>query len=263
MGRHTREQAAELRGLAPLVVTGAGTPQLVGPCTLVTNGVKTVAFSSSELLRNAGEPLEIALTLDGKRTVRVASWALARATGLGIAELAEPFPTTGALDVTPLGIGSVYATIDTRGAPSALVTVIATAEGFARRIVPVHVDFWDGNGMSDVVVKLASPQDAEDLDAAVEGAALFSWLPPDAVLGRPSEVVTVALAVPYRARAAKPRELAPCAELVGLDDLGRVLPYRGQTEEASNDLRQVAGEIKEEDEVTGPVSIFELEDRKR
>ena len=260
MGRPiTREQATELRAVAPLVVLAAGGPQLVGPCTLVTNGAKTVAFSSSEMLRNAGEPLAIALTLDGKRTLRVASWSLARAQGLGIAELAEPFPKTGPLDVTPLNVGAVCATVDTRGAPSALVTVTATPRGFARRIVAVHVDAWDGNGMSDVVIRLASPQDAADLDAAVEGAPLFAWLPPDPVLGRPSEVVAVALATPYRARHVKTRDLLPLAELVGLEDLGRALPYQ-VIEEEGNDLRQVAGEIKDEDEFTGPVSVPDLED---
>jgi hypothetical protein len=58
-----REAAAELRAIAPLVVTGAKI-QLVGPCTLVTNGTLTIAFSSAEMLRRAGEPLAIALTLD-------------------------------------------------------------------------------------------------------------------------------------------------------------------------------------------------------
>ena len=259
MGRQTREQAAELRGVAPLVVLAPDGPQLVGPCTLVTNGAKTVAFSSAELLRNAGEPLAIALTLDGKRTVRVASWSLARAAGLGIAELAEPFPKTGPLDVTPLNVGSLCATVDTRGAPSALVTVVASEGGFSRRVVAVHVDAWDGNGMSDVVIRLASPQEVADLDAAVEGAPLFSWLPPDPVLGRPSEVVAVALAAPYRAKHVKTRDLPPLAELVGLEDLGRALPYQA-VEEEGNDLRQVAGEIKEEDDMTGPISLPDLED---
>ncbi|HTR56009.1 MAG TPA: hypothetical protein VMJ10_35275 [Kofleriaceae bacterium] len=258
MGRHTREQAAELRGVAPLVVLAAGGPQLVGPCTLVTNGAKTVAFSSAELLRNAGEPLAIALTLDGKRTIRVASWSLARASGLGIVELAEPFPKGGALDVSPINVGAVCATVDTRGAPSALVTITAD-RGFSRRIVPVHVDAWDGNGMSDVVIRVASPQDAADLDAVVEGAPVYSWLPPDPVLGRPSEVVAVALAVPYRAKHVKMRDLPPLAELVGLEDLGRALPFQ-VAEEEGNDLRQVAGEIKDEDEFTGPVSMPDLPD---
>jgi len=259
VGRQTREQAGELRGVAPLVVLAAGGPQLVGPCTLVTNGAKTVAFSSAEMLRNAGEPLAIALTLDGKRSIRVASWSLARTSGLGIVELGEPFPKGGPLDVSPLNVGAVCATVDTRGAPSALVVVTAEHGAFARRIVPVHVDAWDGNGMSDVVIRVASPQDAADLDAIVEGAPLFSWLPPDPVLGRPSEVVAVALAVPYRAKHVKTRDLPPLAELVGLEDLGRALPFQ-MAEEEGNDLRQVAGEIKDEDEFTGPVSLPDLED---
>ena len=61
MARDT--SAVELRAVAPLVVLGGKTPQLVGPCTLVTNGSQVIAFSSAELLRQAGEPLAIALTM--------------------------------------------------------------------------------------------------------------------------------------------------------------------------------------------------------
>src|SRR5258706_12607249 len=67
VGRQTREQAAELRAVAPLVVLGAQ-PTLIGPCTLVSNGVKTVAFSSAELLRKAGEPLAVALSPDASKS---------------------------------------------------------------------------------------------------------------------------------------------------------------------------------------------------
>lgn len=246
MGRHTREQSGELRAVAPLVMAGAR-PELVAPCTLVTNGEKVIAWSSAELLRRAGEPLAIALTLDGRRTVRVASWALARAPGLGILELAEPFPDDDAIDVAPLEIGAVCATVDTRGAPAGLVVVTPSEQGgFSRRLVPVHVDACDGGGMADEPLKLASPQDVTDVDAPIEGSPLFAWLPPDPVLGRGSEIVAVALAVKYRAKTFKPRDLPAIAELVGLEDLGRALPFPGAERESSNDLQQVAGEIKDE-----------------
>jgi hypothetical protein len=241
VGRNTREQANELRAVAPLVVLGK-TLELVGPCTLISNGRKVVAFSSAELLRAAGEPLAIALSLDGKRTVKIASWALARSHGLGIVELAEPVPPSG--EIQPLDIGAVCAAVETRGAPAALVTVSATEHGFSRQVIPVHVDACDGGGMSDALVHLATPQDASDAGAKIDGAPLIAWMPADPVLGRGSEVVAVALAVPYRAGTYKPRELVALAELVSLDDLGRVLPYEGSSE-GSNDLTQVAGEIKD------------------
>ena len=257
VGRHTREHAKELRAVAPLVVT-AGAPVLVAPCTLVRNGGKTIAFSSAELLRRAGEPLAIALTFDGKRTIGVASWALARSAALGVIELAEPFPEGESLDVAPLEVAAVCATVETRGAPAALVLIGQGERGFERRIVPVHVDACDGGGMSDETVHLASPQDAADLDAPLDGAPLFAWMPPDAVLGRPSEVIAVALAVPYRAKTFKPRELPAFAELSGLEELGRALPYEGAEQEASNDLRQVAGEIK--DDASGPLAGLDLDE---
>lgn len=250
--------AAELRAVAPLVVASA-TPTLVGPCTLVTNGQKTVAFAAAEMLRRAPDPLAIALTLDGKRVVRVASWALARATGLGIAELAEPLPTDDKLDVQPLQVGAVCATVETRGGPAALIAFVADGTKFVRRIVPAFVDGWDGAGMRDDVVQLASPREVTDVDVAVEGAPMFVQLPPDPVLGRAAEIVAVALALPYKGRDYKPRELPPFAELVGLEDLGRVLPYSAAAVEASNDLRQVAGEIR--DDPSGPLKGLDFDDK--
>jgi hypothetical protein len=238
------------------VVLGAK-PTLVGPCTLVTNGAQTVAFSSAELLRRAGEPLAIALTMDGTRTVRVGSWMMGRIAGMGIAELAEPVPK-GASDVMPLQLGNVSATVDTRGAPSSIVTITATAKGYERRIVPVYVDNTDGGGMSDDITRLASPQDASDAAMQCEGAALFTWMPADPVLGRKSEVVLVALAVPYRAQLEKPRAHAPIAELVGLEDLGRALPWTGEKPAGSNELGQVAGEIRDDD--SGPLAGFSSDD---
>ena len=256
MGRDTREAATELRAVAPLVVLGPK-PTLVGPCTLVTNGARTVAFSSAELLRHAGEPLAIVLTMTGEKTVRVASWTMGRIAGMGIAELAEPFPK-GANDVAPLQLGSVSATVDTRGAPAALVTVAATANGYERRVVAVHVDHVDGGGMSDDVTRLASPQDAANASAPIEGAPLFAWLPADPVLGRKSEVVVVALAVPYRSKLFKPRAHPPIGELIGLEDLGRALPWTGEKAEGGTELGQVAGEIR--DEASGPLAGLGLDD---
>lgn len=250
MGRDARETASELRAVAPLVVLGRA-PTLVGPCTLVTSGAQTVAFSSAELLRHAGEPLAIALAMDGSRMLRVASWTIGRIAGMGIVELAEPFPRAAG-EVVPLALGSLSATVETRGAPAAIVTVAVTANGYERRVVPVHLDHVDGGGMSDDITHLASPQDARDAQAAIEGAALFAWLPAHPVLGRPSEVVAVALAVPYRTKLFKPRAHAPIAELVGLDDLGRALPWAGAKPEGGPELGQVAGEIR--DDRSGPAA---------
>jgi hypothetical protein len=233
--------------VAPLVVLAGTKPQLVGACTLVTNGAQTIAFSSAELLRQAGEPLAIALRLDGSRTIPVPSWMMGRHSAIGIIELGNAFPKDKDLDVTPLALGSVCATVDTRGAPAALVTVEAAAngKGFVRRVVSTHVDAVDGAGMSDDVIRLASPMEIGDNAAPTDGAALFAWLPPDPVLGRPSEVVVVALGVAYRAKLFKPRALPPVAELIGLEDLGRALPWTGKTGEGSaNELSVVVGEIK-------------------
>ncbi|HEY5922347.1 MAG TPA: hypothetical protein VIV11_11780 [Kofleriaceae bacterium] len=256
MGSGTREQAKELRAIAPLVVVGP-TLQLVGPCTLVTNGTLTIAFSSAELLRQAGEPLAIAISLDCTKTIPVASWSMGRVPHMGVIELGAPFPKGKNYDVEPLPIGSLCATVDTRGAPSALVTVQPAKTGVTRRVIPVHVDAIDGGGMSDdILTRLASPDDASDANANIDGAALFTWMPPDPVLGRPSEVLVVALASPYRQRAFKPRELPALAELFGLDDMGRALPWDGTKAEGSNELGQIAGELKV---ATGPIDKVDLE----
>jgi hypothetical protein len=212
---------------------------------LVTNGSQTIAFSSAELLRKAGEPLAIALKLDGSKTLPVASWSMGRVPHMGVIELAAPFPKDGDLDVQPLPIGSLCATVDTRGAPSALVTVLRTKSGFARRVVPVHVDAIDGGGIADIITRLASPDEPVDADVDIDGAALVSWMPADPVLGRSSEVLVVALASPYVQQIFKPRSLPALAELYGLDDLGRALPWEGSNVEGSNELGQVAGEIRE------------------
>jgi hypothetical protein len=239
------ESASELRAVAALVVLGPGAPQLVGACTLITNGTQTVAFSSSELLRRAGEPLAIALTFDATKTIPVTAWTLTRSPRMGLIELGAAFPRDAALDVQPLPIGSVCATVDTRGAPSAIVGVQAGAGTiWTRRMIPVHVDAVDA-GMSDIV-QLASPDEALDIDAEIDGAALITWMPSDPVLGRPDETVLVALATTHADRSHKPRELPVIARLSGLEDLGRALPYK-PPETATNELEQVAGEIKEPD----------------
>lgn len=256
-GRITRESAAELRAIAPLVIPGPS-PQLIGPCTLVTNGARTIAFSSAELLRAAPDELAICTSFDGAHAIPVASWSLGRRAGIGIIELAAPFPADA--PIAPIPIGAVCATIDTRGAPAALVAIVpaANGRGFARVVVPVHVDAIDGGGMSDDVLSyLVSPTDPLHLDAPIEGAGLFAWLPPDPVLGRSSEVVVVALAVTYRSRAFKPRDLPPIGELVGLEDLGRALPVV-LAAEASNELDQVAGEIREVSD--DPLAALDLDD---
>jgi hypothetical protein len=246
VGRDTRQAASELRAVAPFVVVREPL-ELVGPCTLVTNGARTVALSSAELLRQAPEPLAIALTLDGKQTVRIASWSMGRIAGVGIAELAEPFPKSGT-DLVPLQLAAVSATVDTRGAPAALVWVAKEGSVFVRRAVPVHVDAIDGGGMSDeVLIRLASPDDAADGQAPIDGAPLFAWMPADPVLGRESEVVMVAVGVPYRQQTFKPRANPAIAELAGLEDLGRALPWEGGAQpEGSNELGQVAGEIRDD-----------------
>lgn len=241
--------------MAPLVVGR----ELVGPCTLVTNGAQLVAFSSAELLRNAGEPLEIALSRDGARRVPVASWMLGRTAGIGIAELAAPLPEGEPLDVAPLALGSVFASLETRGARAGLVVIEGSAAGWSRRVVPVHVDAASAGAPADTwtadepPAQLATPIDPADAGAAAEGAPLFAWLPPDPVLGRASEVVVVALGLADGARTFPPRGAPPIAQLVGLDDLGRALPWGAAGAEDSNELPQIAGEIR--DVPSGPAGL--------
>ena len=70
----------------------------------------------------------------------------------------------------------------------------------------------------------------------------MAWMPPDPVLRRPSEVVVVALAAPYRGQVFKPRAQPAIAELFGLDDLGRALPWVQEPAAPSTGLGQIAGE---------------------
>jgi hypothetical protein len=256
MGRDPREAATELRCVAPLAVIGGTTPQLVGTCMLVTNGSHTIAVSSSELLRQAGEPLAILTRLDGSTSIPVSTWTMARQAGIGIIELgpSQQYST----EIHPLHLSAVCATVDTRGAPSALV-VIGTENGkFVRSVISVHVDAIDGGGMSDdIITRLASPVEARPIVGVIDGAPLFSWMPPDPVLGRKSEIVVVALGVAYRARTFKPRQQPALCELVGLEDLGRALPWAEHTPPPRNVLDQIAGEIR--DEPTGPIAGLDLD----
>jgi len=243
--------------VAPLVVIGPTTTELVGACTLVSNGGRTVAFSSAELLRSAGEPLMILTQLDGSAAIPVTSWTMGRHSGIGVIELGAEVPVGG--DVTPLSIGAVCATIDNRGAPSAIVTIERAAKGYARRAIPVYLDAIDGGGMTDeVLTRLATPIDDGDDDVAIDGAPVFAWFPPDPLLGRPSEIAVVALALPYRIKTFKPRDHVAIAELWGLEDLGRALPFEIDGPEPSNELDQVAGEIR--DEGTGPLAGLDLDE---
>jgi len=232
--------APELRAVAPLITLGSS-PQLVGAVTLVANGARVIGVTSAELLRPLhGTPLGIATKLDGSATVEVATWSMGRYSGIALVELGGAVPEGD--EVVPLAIGSVNASVNVHGAPAAIVTVTQTAGRYERAFIAVHLDVDDAGGMNDHAVHLASPLEPTELP--VEGASVFAWLPPDPVLGRPSEVVVFALAYPYRANLSKPRETAVIAELVGLDDLGRALISEPPPDERP-ELFEVAGEIEE------------------
>jgi len=233
--------AVELRAVAPLIV--AETRALLGPALLVSNGTETIAITSAELVRSWDTAqLAIALALDGATSVPVAAGSLGHRAGIALLELAGP--VVAGPDVAPLDIGSVCATVDTRGAPAALVT-IGPGEGarFARAVAPVDVDHVDGDGIYDQVMWLASPREPADGDASVEGATLFAWFPPDPVLGRPRELLALAIAYPYRQRIFQPRAAPVIAELVGLDDLGRALITAAPVPERP-ELHDVTGEVE-------------------
>lgn len=252
-------EAVQLRSVAPLV--DATTKQLVGPVMLVTNGHQTIGITNSEILRPwEATRLAIALSLDGSKLVPVAGWHLGRYSGVGLVEVNEPIESSS--DIAPLSVGAVCASADTRGAPSALVTVVAKDEGFARAVIPVHVDTSDAGGMSDELTRLVSPIEPADAGHSVAGAILFSWFPPDPVLGRKSEVLAVAVAYPYTLGILKPRDLPPVAELLALDDLGRAL-IRSAQEPAPEDrpeLKTVQGEIPEVRDETDRVVLDPVEE---
>jgi hypothetical protein len=221
--------------VAPLVTLG-DKPTFVGPCTIVTNDERAVAFSSAEILRRAAEPLVIYTRLDGSSSIPVKAWQLGMRGGVGLIDI--PPGTAFSTDVHPLHLSSVYATLDIRGAPAGVVSFTAS---FERRVIGVHVDNADPTG--EDALWLATAASTDDDGVEIDGAPLFAWIPPDPVLGRGSEVVIVALAVTYQQGALAPRKRPPLAELVGLDDLSRVLPWAEQTPPPRAELEQVAGEI--------------------
>jgi hypothetical protein len=235
---HDRDRdARELRSVAPLLVNG----ELVGPVTLVQNGSKVIGATDAELLRpHVGARLTVATMLDGSQTAEVGNWGLSRHASLGLIELVAPIAT--GLDVRPLDLGAVCASIDTRGSRAALLGIVRDGAGFARLWVPVQIDSDDGAGMSDVPARLASPLEDVHVGMSVDGASLFAWFPANPALGRASEVLVLGLAQAYRGFA-KPRDRPVIAEIVGLDDLGRALIAAQRTVEREPELRQVAGEI--------------------
>ena len=238
MGIRDRD-AVELRGVAPLVVTA--TRELIAPVLLVTNGHKTMAMTSAELLRPwEASQMSILTKLDGSASVPVASWGMGRYSGVGLIELAGTL--TPSSDVTPLPIAGVCASANTRGAPSGIATIMVANGKIVRELIPVYVDTVDTGGMSDDLGRLASPIDPNHAGAPIDGGILFSWFPPDPVLGRKSEVLAVAMTYPYRAGTFQPRKTPAIGELIGLDDLGRALIYVAPVPERP-ELQQVTGEI--------------------
>ena len=234
--------AIELRAVAPLLANG----RLVAPVLVVSNGPQVMAATSAELLRPlAGAvPLAIATKLDGSASVPVAAWGMGRFGMIGLLELGAPLGSGH--DIVPLDLGAVCASTDTRGAPSGFVVLTEAAGGFIRTLIPVHVDGDDGAGMSDVIVRVASPLEPAHVGIALDGAPLFTWFPPNPALGRRNEVLVMGLGHPYRGHA-KPRDLPVVSELVGLDELGRVLLSSAHIDEKEPELKQVAGEIEDHD----------------
>jgi len=232
--------AAELRAVAAIVALDTP-PRLLGPCTLVTNGAITIGFTSTELLRiETHSQLVIMTRLDGTAAIPIATWTPGRYANIALVDFGAPIPRDH--DVTPLPIAGVSATVDTRGAPSALVAIGAGATGWTRLVIPVQVDAIGNEG--EVIARLATPNDPAHGPIPIEGAPLFAWFPPDPLLGRKSEVVVVAQAITYHRKTFQPRTIPAVAELVGLEDLGRALPYAAPETEPS-ELVQVAGEIQD------------------
>ena len=223
--------------MAPLLVDGA----LIGPVTLVRNGDRTIGVTDAELLRpHVGATLTVATMLDGSATVAVGHWGLSRKEELGLLELASP--VDAGLDVRPIELGAVCGSLDTRGAPAALVGIVRDGAQFVRTHVPVVLDRDEGGDAADGVLHLASPLDDAHVGMRVEGATLWAWFPPNPALGRSGEVLVLGLAQAYRGFS-KPRRHPVVAEVVGLDDLGRALLVAQKAEEREPELRQVAGEI--------------------
>ena len=238
-------KAPELRSVAPLVAL-ADDPsnvsvRFVAPITLVANGTRVIGVTSAETLRTVPEKRLAIARLDGTPLIEVLNWNVGRYSGVGLVEFEGAFPSDG--DITPVSIGSIHASVNTHGAPAAIVSIDQVGARFERSLIPVYVDADDGGGMSDSTVYIASPLHPAHADGAVEGACLFAWLPPEPALGRPKgEVVAFALGYPYRMGIAKPRDTPVIAELASLEDLGRAL-IASSGPEKEPELKAVTGEI--------------------
>lgn len=209
--------------------------------TLVRNGARTIGATDIELLRPyVGAQLSVATRLDGSETVPIGHWGLSRKAELALVELARPIDA--GLDVRPLELGALCASVDPQGAPAALVGIVQDGKRFARSFIPVAIDRDDAGDIERSMLHLASPLDDAYVGAHVEGAALFAWFPPNPALGRSGETLVLGLAQAYRGFA-KPRQHPVVAEIIGLDDLGRALLVAHKAEEREPELRQVAGEI--------------------
>lgn len=242
-----RASARELRAVAPLVVDG----KVIGPVTFVTTGEQTIGIASVEVLRrHESAGIEIGVTPDASQLVPMGNWSMGRYTGIGLVQLAVPIPA-GA-DLEPLPIGHAYATLDTRGAPSALVTFA----GGKRVVVPVHVDGIGGRG-HESVAHLASPIDDPPPGAIVDGAPLFAWFAAEPALGREQETVVVGLGQLYRTQAFKPRDRPALVELIGLEDLGRALSWHS---EERPDLAPATGEFTDRELPDRPPGVDDDDD---
>jgi hypothetical protein len=230
VGQAEREASIELRGVAPLRAGHV----TIGPVTLVSSGDQIIGFTSAELLRtNEAAGLSIATKLDGSATIPIKAWTMGRYTGIGLVELAKPLPTDS--DVTAMSLGAICATVDTRGAPSALVTI----HDNKRAVIPVYVDAVGG---FEVVARLATPMADPPANILVDGSPIFAWFPAERALGRPAATLACAVGYFYRSQTFKPRERAAVTELVGLEDLGRAMSWKASERP---DPKQVAGEFDE------------------
>lgn len=229
--------------MAPVFANGV----FIAPVVLVHHAGRTIGATEPELLRpHVGAALRVGIRLDGSASVPVTHWGLSRHGVLALVELSVPVPR--GLDVRPLEVGGVGATLDPGGAPAALIGLEPIGDGFARTWVPVDLDREVGPGGE--VAYLASPVDDAHIGKIVDGSTLFAWYPPSPALGRPSEVAALAVARAYRGFA-KPRAHPVVAELVGLEDLGRALikPAAAEARPADDDddddaLSQIVGELE-------------------
>lgn len=230
--------------MAPLVLRTDTGAKLLAPCILVTNGARTIALASAEVLRKAGEEIAIATRLDGSTLLPIKAWHLGRHPAIGVIDLGDAAFTD---EVRPIELTVILASGDARGAPAALIGLRLDAGVFARIAVGVHIVRDDGGGMSDVITRHAVTQERLPDGVILDGSSLFAWMPADPVLGRASEVVAIALGVVPRTQVFG--AYAPVCELVGLEDAAIALPWleQPQVQEAPS---QVAGEIGR---FTGPI----------